>query len=398
MRLVRTLADALAEAHRAGIVHRDLKPANILFDRTGPPVVTDFGLARHVSPTATTSSVSGRVVGTPAYMSPEQVAGDSRAIGPSTDVYALGVVMYELLTGRRPFEGPLYSVLARIGTEHPAPASNVRPGVDGRLSAICAGPGSGGRPTGSPRWKRSRSPWTSGPAATAGEGDSRRSAKGAAPATEPPGSSRPQPWGCWPWSGSSSGSVEGNGMGEAADRGIPRRSRPGAFRTGPGSSTTRTRWTRRSLIGRRARWTTGAAGPLLCRANARIKKERNSAWRSRTWTGRRLDPNNYAARRSRMGIQRDGGPGQKAFPHARPGGPVEQGLGGYAQRGRARVGLKAYREAIADLTTALKIKDDLPWVYRQQDLIAYEAVGENPTLAADDRKTADKLEARGKKP
>src|SRR5262249_3052224 len=117
--LVRTLAEALEEAHRRGIVHRDLKPANVLHNARGQPVVTDFGLARRLTPlSAETLSAQG-VVGTPAYMAPEQVNGDTAAIGPATDVYALGVVLYEVLTGTRPFDGALGTLLARITTDRP---------------------------------------------------------------------------------------------------------------------------------------------------------------------------------------------------------------------------------------------------------------------------------------
>jgi serine/threonine protein kinase len=135
--LVRTLADALDEAHRAGVVHRDLKPANILYNSKGQPVITDFGLARRSTSTSGMSSSGQGIFGTPAYMAPEQVNGDSKTIGPTSDVYALGVVLYELLTGTRPFDGTLGTLLARITTEDTEPPSRRRPEIDERLDALC---------------------------------------------------------------------------------------------------------------------------------------------------------------------------------------------------------------------------------------------------------------------
>ena len=100
--LLATLAEAMHAAHQGGIVHRDLKPANILFTPDGTPKVTDFGLARRLEGGAGLT-LSGVPLGTPSYMAPEQARGQSRAVGPAVDVYALGAILYELLTGRPPF-------------------------------------------------------------------------------------------------------------------------------------------------------------------------------------------------------------------------------------------------------------------------------------------------------
>ncbi|MCI0459157.1 MAG: protein kinase [Gemmataceae bacterium] len=122
------LLDALATVHALGIVHRDLKPGNILLDPTGRAVLTDFGLAHLVLQSEHLTS-EGLIVGTPHYMAPEQAAGHANEIGPPADLYSLAVVLYQMLTGRRPFEGPPLTVLHRIVHEHPPPPSQFRPGL-----------------------------------------------------------------------------------------------------------------------------------------------------------------------------------------------------------------------------------------------------------------------------
>ena len=133
-----TVAEALEHAHQNGIVHRDLKPGNILINSHGEPVVTDFGLARNLE-TADESRVTkdGALVGTPAYMSPEQVEGLRDRVGPLSDVYSLGVILYELLTGALPFSGSVTSVIAQIARDTPTPPSTHRPNVDPDLEQLC---------------------------------------------------------------------------------------------------------------------------------------------------------------------------------------------------------------------------------------------------------------------
>jgi|GEM_PF-1034061 serine/threonine protein kinase/formylglycine-generating enzyme required for sulfatase activity/WD40 repeat protein len=133
--LIRKIAIALAEAHRLGITHRDLKPANIMFDERSEPVVMDFGLARHVENTRITQS--GAILGTPVYMSPEQVHGDSALVGPASDIYALGVMTYEFLTGKLPFSGPMMVVFKQILSDDPQRPSTLGRNVDPQLEAIC---------------------------------------------------------------------------------------------------------------------------------------------------------------------------------------------------------------------------------------------------------------------
>lgn len=130
------VARAVHFAHQRGILHRDLKPANILLDADGAPFVADFGLAKFLEDDSSLT-VSGAVLGTPAYMAPEVAAGGARAATVAADVYSLGAVLYEWLTGRPPFTGgSTMELLSRIAAEEPSPAALVKPGVPRDLATI----------------------------------------------------------------------------------------------------------------------------------------------------------------------------------------------------------------------------------------------------------------------
>jgi eukaryotic-like serine/threonine-protein kinase len=135
--LVATLAEAVQMAHQSGIVHRDLKPANILLTADGTPKITDFGLARPMEG-GSGLTLSGIPMGTPSYMAPEQAQGQRDAIGPATDVYALGGILYEMLTGRPPFRAETAAAtLQQMLAEEPLPPSRLNSRVPHDLETIC---------------------------------------------------------------------------------------------------------------------------------------------------------------------------------------------------------------------------------------------------------------------
>ena len=136
-RVIRKVALAMAEAHEHNIVHRDLKPANIMINLKNEPVVMDFGLARRSAEGEEQLTHTGTVIGTPAYMSPEQVDGDNENVGPHSDIYSLGVIFYEMLTGQLPFQGNLMSILKQIALTEPKPPAEIHDDIDPSLQDIC---------------------------------------------------------------------------------------------------------------------------------------------------------------------------------------------------------------------------------------------------------------------
>lgn len=133
--LIAAVADALDHAHRQGIIHRDIKPSNILLDSAGQPRLADFGLA-HCDADSTLTS-EGRVLGTLAYMAPEQARGDSHRADVRADVYGLGAVFYECLTGEPPFRGRADAVLRHLLEDEPQPPRSVQPDISRDLECIC---------------------------------------------------------------------------------------------------------------------------------------------------------------------------------------------------------------------------------------------------------------------
>src|SRR5215470_13184888 len=136
-RLVECLARAMHFAHQRGVIHRDLKPANILLAEDGIPKIGDFGLAKRLDG-GTGQTVSGTVLGTPSYMAPEQAKGKSKQISPAADIYALGAILYDLLTGRPPFRGETsLDTLAQVLNEEPVPPRRLNPSVPRDLELVC---------------------------------------------------------------------------------------------------------------------------------------------------------------------------------------------------------------------------------------------------------------------
>jgi tetratricopeptide (TPR) repeat protein/tRNA A-37 threonylcarbamoyl transferase component Bud32 len=135
--LVATLAGAMQTAHEAGVIHRDLKPDNVLLTSSGICKITDFGLAKQLDDDSTKTE-SDAIIGTPNYMAPEQASSRAREIGPLSDVYALGAILYECLTGRPPFKAATpMDTLIQVRTEEPVPPRRLQPKVPRDLETIC---------------------------------------------------------------------------------------------------------------------------------------------------------------------------------------------------------------------------------------------------------------------
>jgi serine/threonine protein kinase len=134
--LVEHLARAMVAAHQESVLHRDLKPANVLLAEDGTPKITDFGLAKKLDTAGQTAS--GAVLGTPSYMAPEQAGCKPGEVGPAADVYALGAILYECLTGRPPFRAATsLDTVLQVLSEEPVPPSRLLPALPRDLETVC---------------------------------------------------------------------------------------------------------------------------------------------------------------------------------------------------------------------------------------------------------------------
>ncbi len=136
-RIVEVLASAMEVAHQNKIIHRDLKPANVLLAADGTLKITDFGLVKRLEGDSSQTR-SGTILGTPSYMAPEQAKGETQVVGPAADQYALGAILYELLTGRPPFQGTsVLDTLDQVRNKEPVPPSQLQPKMHRDIETIC---------------------------------------------------------------------------------------------------------------------------------------------------------------------------------------------------------------------------------------------------------------------
>jgi eukaryotic-like serine/threonine-protein kinase len=136
-RIIHQLALGMQSVHDRGVIHRDLKPANVLMTMQGTPKITDFGLAKRVE-SDSKQTRTGSLMGTPSYMAPEQARGDTYAISPLSDLYSLGAILYEMLTGRPPFQGAtLLDTMEQVRSQEPVPPTRLQPKIPRDLETIC---------------------------------------------------------------------------------------------------------------------------------------------------------------------------------------------------------------------------------------------------------------------
>lgn len=139
VRWVQQIAEAIDYAHSEGVVHRDLKPSNIMLSKNGRPQVMDFGLAKRIAHSEDSMTIDGTIVGTPVYMSPEQARGEKSRVGPKSDQYSVGAILYEMLCGKTPYRGELWSVISNVANPNILPPSprKLKPGIPLDLEACC---------------------------------------------------------------------------------------------------------------------------------------------------------------------------------------------------------------------------------------------------------------------